>query len=109
MYKVHLTALSEKQIRAIAKGDRKSTQRIFDAFASLGQEPRPAGIKSLLPGFYRLRVGDYRIFYLVADDVETVVVSGIERRNEATYKKIASHRQQAEQEASQIRKGAKRK
>lgn len=109
MYKVHLTDLSEKQIRTISKGDRISAKNIFDAFGSLEQDPRPAGIKALFPGFYRLRVGDYRIFYVIAEDVKTVVISGIERRNEATYKKMGAHRQQAEEEVKRVRKGAKKK
>jgi len=108
LYKVHLTALTEKQWKSIAKGDRNSGKRIFEALGSLEQNPRPPGIKTLLPGFYRLRVGNYRIFYLVADDVNTVVVSGIERRSEATYKKMGTRKQQAEEVAKKIRRKSKK-
>ena len=103
-----MTALTEKQWKSIAKGDRNSGKRIFETLALLEQDPRPPGIKALLPGFYRLRVGNYRIFYLVADDVNTVVVSGIERRNEATYKKMGTHKQQAEEAVRKIRRKSKK-
>jgi len=45
---------------------------------------------------------------LVADDVNTVVVSGIERRSEATYKKMGSRKQQAEEVAKKIRRKSKK-
>jgi mRNA interferase RelE/StbE len=42
----------------------------------LEQNPRPPGCKQLAgdSGFYRIRVGDYRVIYSIEDDVLLVLV-----------------------------------
>jgi mRNA-degrading endonuclease RelE of RelBE toxin-antitoxin system len=37
-------------------------------------------------GMVRLRVGDYRVIYLVLDDERVVIVARVARRNEGTYR-----------------------
>ena len=62
-------------MRALRKLDPSTRPRVQGAIALLAQDPRPPTSRPLRgrPG-YRVRVGDYRIFYAVADDVLLVVV-----------------------------------
>ena len=59
--------------------------RIEKAIAGLQTNPRPPGAKKLV-GYeneYRLRVGDYRVLYLVNDGSHQVVIARIAHRREA--------------------------
>ncbi|MHB8263831.1 MAG: type II toxin-antitoxin system RelE family toxin [Acidimicrobiales bacterium] len=70
-------------VRALRKIDRKARGRIEGAIVLLAYNPRPSGSRPLRnrPG-YRLRVGDYRIIYTIADDVLLVVVIALGHRRE---------------------------
>jgi mRNA interferase RelE/StbE len=50
--------------------------RLGTKIEALAEEPRPGGAKKLkgTEGTYRVRSGDYRILYTIADDVLLVVV-----------------------------------
>ncbi len=69
--------------RALKKLDRKARPRVQGAIALLAQDPRPPASRPLRgrPG-YRVRVGDYRIIYTVADDVLLVVVVTLGNRRD---------------------------
>ena len=58
--------------------------RIVAAFRKLSDNPRPPGCKKLatLDG-WRLRVGDYRIRYLIDDELKVVTVVWIGLRGRA--------------------------
>jgi mRNA interferase RelE/StbE len=70
-------------IRALRKVDPQHRGRIQGAIALLAQDPRPPGARALQgrPGL-RVRLGDYRIIYLVEDDVLLVVVVTVGHRRE---------------------------
>ncbi|MBI2061463.1 MAG: type II toxin-antitoxin system RelE/ParE family toxin [Nitrospirae bacterium] len=61
---------------------------------SLAVNPKPVQYRMLRPpvpieGYlapHRLRVGDYRIFYDIDESAKTVVLIGIRRRHEHTYR-----------------------
>lgn len=60
-------------------------ERIHLAIQGLADDPRPPGSKKLV-GFeneWRIRVGDYRVLYLIDDRSEGVVVARIAHRREA--------------------------
>jgi mRNA interferase RelE/StbE len=63
----------------------KDFQRVKAHLLALGNDPRPAGAKKLKgsDGFWRVRVGDYRIIYQIEDDRLVVLVIGIAHRREA--------------------------
>lgn len=69
--------------RALRKLDPNVRPRIQGAIALLAQDPRPPASRSLRgrPG-YRLRVGDYRIIYAIADDLLVVVVVTLGHRRD---------------------------
>ena len=51
-------------------------------------EPRPSGaVKLVGTEFWRVRVGDLRIIYLVDDPAGLVVVVKVARRSESTYRR----------------------
>lgn len=57
--------------------------RIIKAIYSLQENPRPQGYKKLTgrPG-YRIRIGDYRVIYLIEDSEVKVFVIDIGHRKE---------------------------
>lgn len=70
-------------VRALRKLDPQVRHRLQGAIALLAQDPRPPAARALQgrPGF-RIRVGDYRIVYTVADDVLLVAVVALGHRRE---------------------------
>ena len=70
-----------KALAKIANPDRRKIARVIDALAG---EPRPVGCRRLSGSedAYRLRVGDYRVIYLVADRVLVVYVIRIGHRGD---------------------------
>lgn len=70
-------------VRALRKLDPQVRHRLQGAIALLAQDPRPPAARALQgrPGF-RIRVGDYRIVYTVADDALLVVVVALGHRRE---------------------------
>ena len=69
--------------RALKKLDPQARPRVRGHDALLAQDPRPPASRPLRgrPG-YRVRVGDYRIIYTVADDVLLVVVVTLGHRRD---------------------------
>ena len=79
-----------KRVRKeIARLPRQDQARILVSIKALAEDPRPAGcqpVKVAGAGTYRLRVGDYRVIYLVLDDEQVVIVARVARRSESTYR-----------------------
>ncbi len=69
--------------RALRKLDPSIETRIQGAITLLGRDPRPPSARKLQgrEGF-RVRVGDYRIIYLIEDDILVVVVVTLGHRRE---------------------------
>jgi mRNA interferase RelE/StbE len=74
-------------VRALRKLDPSVRHRVQGAIALLAQDPRPPAARALQgrPGL-RIRVGDYRIIYTVADDVLLVVVVTVGHRREVYHR-----------------------
>ncbi|MGH2805262.1 MAG: type II toxin-antitoxin system RelE family toxin [Thermoleophilaceae bacterium] len=69
--------------RALRRLDPQVRHRVQGAIALLADDPRPPAARALRgrPGL-RVRVGDYRIIYTVADDVLLVVVVTLGHRRD---------------------------
>jgi mRNA interferase RelE/StbE len=53
----------------------------------LAIDPRPPGSTKLAgTDFWRLRVGDLRVIYVLEDDGQLIVVLRVARRSESTYR-----------------------
>ena len=80
-YRVEIT---KKALRGLKKLPNPLVKRLLEAANSLAKDPRPNGYKKLR-GFdelYRIRVGDWRIIYIIEDDVLLVLVITIKPRGE---------------------------
>lgn len=79
-YRIELRPAAARALRKLDPGVR---QRIRGVIALLANDPRPPSARALQgrPGL-RVRVGDYRVIYTVADDVLLVVVVTLGHRRE---------------------------
>lgn len=80
-YRIAIKRSAAKELEKIQKKDR---DRIIERIRALSADPRPSQAKKLSgEEKYRIRQGDYRILYLVEDEIVTVVVVRIAHRLEA--------------------------
>jgi mRNA interferase RelE/StbE len=79
--------LSTEAQKIYASADQALAKKIARCFEQLEQSPRyHPNIKPLkgdLAGYYRYRIGDYRVIYQVDDEANQVLVSTIVHRREA--------------------------
>ncbi len=84
MYNVVLSTEAQK---IYASADQALAKKIARCLEQLEQTPRlHPNIKPLkgeLAGYYRYRVGDYRVIYLINDETSHVIVNTIAHRREA--------------------------
>jgi mRNA interferase RelE/StbE len=80
-YRVALTASTEKELHRLPT---KMVARIMPRLERLASAPRPPGFKKLRGGDkeWRIRVGDYRIVYVIDDSAKTVDVTRIAHRRD---------------------------
>lgn len=76
---------------AVRDLDRLSSQdykRVDKRISALEDNPRPRGNKKLKnhSSVYRVRVGPWRIIYVVDDDNKKVAISRVKRREKDTYR-----------------------
>lgn len=67
-------------------------QRVKRAIHSLTENPRPPEAKALddeLTGYYRLRIDLYRVIYTIQEEIVTVVIVRVTRRDDDTYKGLS--------------------
>jgi mRNA interferase RelE/StbE len=84
MYEVIVESKIYKDIKGIPK---KDLQKIDKAIVELRNNPRPIGCKKLTEKEgYRIRIGHYRILYVIDDATKTVVVYRIRKKDKLTYK-----------------------
>ncbi|MEE9284106.1 MAG: type II toxin-antitoxin system RelE/ParE family toxin [Dehalococcoidia bacterium] len=74
-----------RELDSLHEPDR---QRVLRALRRLGQEPRPPGCEKLYDDVYRVRVGDWRVIYLIDAVNQRIDIGGIRRRSERTYRGI---------------------
>ena len=85
-FRVELAPASQRQLRRLPPGD---AARLRGPIQALIFAPRPPGALKLTgTGFWRLRVGELRIIYLIDDEMRLVVILKVARRSESTYRRI---------------------
>jgi mRNA interferase RelE/StbE len=81
VFEVLIEKAAEKDLRRLASAVR---QRAEDAILGLALNPRPAGAKKLSgsKADWRIRVGDYRVLYEIADTIRVVRVFRVRHRGD---------------------------
>jgi mRNA interferase RelE/StbE len=80
--------LKQSAERELEKLDSPTHDRIISRLLLLQEEPLSRGVKKLKgQEGYRLRVGDYRILYVLNKHDQTVEIFSVSHRNEAYGKK----------------------
>jgi mRNA interferase RelE/StbE len=82
MYRIDISKPAAREIRNLPKS---VVARMLPVILSLAEEPRPSGSRKLSgskEALWRLRVGDYRVIYLVDDGVRLVDVRKLGHRKD---------------------------
>jgi mRNA interferase RelE/StbE len=80
-YSLVIKQSAQKELDAL---DDTLFTRIDRKILALADNPRPAGCKKL-KGYkdqWRIRIGDYRVIYVIADSTKTVTVTHVAHRRE---------------------------
>jgi mRNA interferase RelE/StbE len=88
-YRIEIRPKVLKGIRRIPTKDREKIEAAID---DLANDPRPAGcepVKTAEHGSYRIRVGRYRVAYLVRDDLALIMVMRVAKRDASTYRDLS--------------------
>lgn len=89
-YRVEIAPAANREMRRLPQNVQ---ERLRPAILSLGDDPRPHGVRKLKGAThaYRIRVGEYRVVYEVYDDTSSVILLHVARRNESTYSDLERH------------------
>ena len=81
MYRVLLERSAEKDLARLSS---EIHDRGIAAIQALATNPRPAGCRKLAGSKrdWRIRVGDYRVIYEIADEIRVVRVNRVRHRRE---------------------------
>ncbi len=81
MYQILLERSAEKDLKRLSS---KIRARAIDAFLALAKNPRPSGSRKLAgtENDWRIRVGDYRIVYEIADEIRIVRIHRVRHRRD---------------------------
>lgn len=82
MYKVQFSKQAGKELRNLPKTVIK---RVIIASEGLAKNPQPNGCKKLhgtKENLYRVRVGDYRIIYVIEETIRIVTVRNVRHRKD---------------------------
>ena len=83
-YKVEIHPAAQKQMLSLPK---EAQVKVALSIDHLGNAPRPSRVKKLAEsGLWRIRVGQYRMVYVIDDKAQLVTVVRVARRKEDTYK-----------------------
>lgn len=82
MYQVLLERAAERDLGRLAP---EVHDRVILAIQALARQPRPPGCRKLTgsKSDWRIRVGDYRVIYEIAEAIRVVRVNRVRHRREA--------------------------
>jgi mRNA interferase RelE/StbE len=63
-------------------------ERVLVKLRAPANTPRPRGCEKICGAIYRVRVGAFRIIYLIDEKTRRIEIGGIRRRTERTYKGV---------------------
>ena len=80
---------SPRAKKALKKFPQEYQKLILKKTVILQENPKPRGhdkIAAENPPLYRIRIGDYRIFYFIEEDTKEIIIVDIKRRTTQTYR-----------------------
>ena len=79
MYRVFLERAAERDLKRLSS---EVHDRVIIAIRGLASDPRPPGCRKLAGSKHdwRIRVGDYRVVYEIADEIRIVRVNRVRHR-----------------------------
>ncbi len=79
MYRILIERSAEKDLAGIP---RQAHDRIIAVIQALRTNPRPVGCRKLVgsKNDWRLRVGDYRVIYEIADEIRIIRINRVRHR-----------------------------
>lgn len=84
-YRIVIAGAARRRLAKLAKGER---DRIDKKVLALASGPRPPGVEKLTDqnNLYRVRVGDYRVVFMIDDENRIVAVEDVRGRDDV-YRK----------------------
>ncbi len=83
VYRIEIIRTAQKQILSLPGQAQAEIARAIDCLANT---PRPSGCKKLRgTDLWRLRLGRYRVVYVIDDEAMLVIVVKVAPRREDTY------------------------
>lgn len=82
MYQIVISNSAEKDMEKLPT---TVLRKVGTAIDNLASEPRPSGCKKLKgnhESLWRVRVGDYRIIYSIADKIEVIDIRRVRHRKD---------------------------
>jgi mRNA interferase RelE/StbE len=81
MYSIELTRNATRELRRL---NNPILGWLLATIEELGGNPRPQGSKKLVGNdeLWRVRVGDYRIVYLIADAIRIITITRVAHRKD---------------------------
>ena len=81
MYAILLERSAERDLRRLSA---EIHERVIAAIRGLAANPRPPGCRKLTgsQNDWRIRIGDYRVVYEIANDIRVVRVNRVRHRRE---------------------------
>ena len=85
-YQIEFTKRANKQFQALSQ---QVKQRIAHKIEALAEAPRPQGVVKLSgeENTYRIRVGDYRVVYIIEDNKLKVLIFRVDHRRDVYRKR----------------------
>jgi len=90
VYRLEVSPAADGDLQRLKRRiQRRDFDRLRTAIRSLGDEPRPHGVRRIegAKRAYWIGVGDYRIVYEVYDKESLVLVLQVAQRTETTYRR----------------------
>ena len=81
-YRITFAQSARKELEKL---EATVVKRIWDVILQLSDKPRQEGVKKLkgLENHYRIRVGDYRVIYMINDSENVIDIVVVRHRRDA--------------------------
>ena len=84
----YVVQISPHAERDLDSPTRRDLSRIDSRIRALATRPRPHGVTKIKDKIHRIRVGAWRIIYLIDDENRRIVIERVLRREKDTYRSI---------------------